>query len=86
MDGADNSTTFTDSSPTAHTVTRSGDAKISTTQSQFGGASAYFDGTGDYLTVANSEAFNFGSGDFTIDCWIRPAAVSAHAIFAGATD
>ena len=75
MDGADNSTTFTDDGTGNHLITRYGDAKISTAQSQFGGASAYFDGSGDYLKVANSEAFNFGSGNFTIDFWMYPTAV-----------
>ena len=35
------------------------------------GNSAAFDGTGDYLSLADSEDWNFGSGDFTIDFWIR---------------
>jgi hypothetical protein len=34
------------------------------------GGSAYFDGSGDYLGVADNEAFNYGSGDFTLECWI----------------
>ncbi|MEI6296274.1 MAG: LamG domain-containing protein [bacterium] len=29
---------------------------------------ASFDGTGDYLTVTDSSAFTFGTGDFTIEC------------------
>ena len=29
-----------------------------------------FDGTGDYLTVPNSSDFSFGTGDFTIECWV----------------
>ena len=33
--------------------------------------STYFDGTGDYLTVPNGTAFQFGMGDFTIECWIK---------------
>jgi len=32
--------------------------------------SAYFDGTGDYLTFANNTAFAFGTGSFTIEFWI----------------
>ena len=28
-----------------------------------------FDGTGDYLTLPNSTDTNFGSGDFTVECW-----------------
>jgi hypothetical protein len=46
-----------------------GDAKISTAQSKFGGSSIYFDGTGDYLNIPYSPSFNFGTGDFTVECW-----------------
>jgi hypothetical protein len=66
MDGTNGSTVFTDLSPVPKVVTRFGDAQISTAQSKFGGSSAYFDGTGDYLTVASSADFGFGTGDFTI--------------------
>ena len=48
MDGTNGSTTFTDSSLNGLTVTAVGNAQISTTQSKYGGASGYFDGTGDY--------------------------------------
>jgi hypothetical protein len=33
--------------------------------------SVYFDGTGDKLSVPNSEDFRFGSDDFTLEAWIR---------------
>ena len=36
------------------------------------GGSAYFDGTGDELLIAASDDFNFGTGDFTIEMWIKP--------------
>jgi hypothetical protein len=48
-----------------------GNAQISTAQSQFGGGSWLGDGTGDYLQIANSSDFNFGSGNFTIEGWLR---------------
>ena len=32
--------------------------------------SAYFDGSGDYLTVPSNAALGFGAGDFTVECWI----------------
>lgn len=74
MDGANNSTTFVDE--TGKTVSSAADAKISTTQSKFGGASAYFDGAGDYLSVASSTDFQFGTGDFTAELWIRRPALT----------
>jgi hypothetical protein len=53
-------------------VTAVGDAQVSTAQSQFGGASALFDGSGDYLGITQYEPFIFGTSiDFTIECWIR---------------
>ena len=69
MDGTNNSTTFTDNSINNFTVTPFGNAKISTAQSKFGGASGYFDGNGDYLSVPVSSAFAF-NGDFTIEAWV----------------
>lgn len=75
-DGADASTTFTDSSLSPKTVTPNGDAQIDTAQSKFGGASGLFDGTGDYLLNDGSSDFAFGTGDFTIDLWVRFASVA----------
>lgn len=60
---------------TQKTVTANGNAQISTAQSKFGGASAYFDGTGDYLSIPDSDDWNYGSGDFTIECWIRTTSI-----------
>ena len=54
-------------------VTAVGNAQISTSQSKYGGASAYFDGSGDYLDVSGTGiATAFGTGDFTIEGWIYP--------------
>ncbi|MFZ5643770.1 MAG: LamG-like jellyroll fold domain-containing protein [Bacillota bacterium] len=69
-DGTDGSTTFPDSG-TGKTVTANGDVKVKTVESKFGGASAYFDGNGDYLSLTDSEDWNFGSGDFTVDFWAK---------------
>jgi hypothetical protein len=41
--------------------------------------SAYFDGTGDYLTAPNNAVFDFGSGNFTIEAWYYPTVTSPNA-------
>lgn len=74
-DGTNGSTTFTDVK--GKTVTAYGNAQISTAQypSLTGKtSSAYFDGTGDYLTLADSADWAFGSGDFSIRCFFKQAA------------
>jgi hypothetical protein len=75
-DGTNGSTTFTDSSNNNLTVTANGNAQISTAQHKFGGASAYFDGTGDYLSIPNNDAFELGSSDFTIEFFIKPDTIN----------
>ena len=77
MEGANGSTTFTERSPAAQTVTPSGDAKVSTAQSKWGNGSGYFDGTGDWLTIAGNYQLNFGYTDFILGMWLRPAALPA---------
>ncbi len=75
-DGADASTTFTDASAAAHAVTANGNAQIDTAQFKFNGAACLLDGTGDYLSVASHADFGFGTGDFTIDFWVRWASTA----------
>lgn len=53
-----------------HTVTLVGNASRSAVQSKFGGYSAYLDGSGDYLTTPASAGFDFGKGDFTVECFV----------------
>jgi hypothetical protein len=73
FDGADASTTMTDVAyGGAHTWTAAGNAQLDTAQSKFGGASLLCDGTGDYITTADSNNFT-PAGDFTADCWFRIA-------------
>ena len=71
FDGANNGTTFTDTAPSPHTVVPVGNAKTVTAQKKFGTASGYFDGTGDYLTIAtgSDNSFVMGTGNFTVDFW-----------------
>lgn len=71
MDGSNGSTTFTDSSLNTKTVSRVNSANISTADQKFGSASCYFDGS-SYLSVSNKDGdFSFGTGDFTVECWIK---------------
>ncbi len=81
--GAQNNT-FLDSSTNAFSITRNGN----TTQGTFSpfsqtGWGNYFDGSGDYLTAPNNAAFDFGSGDFTIELWFYPTTVSGFQGFCG---
>lgn len=70
LTGANNSTTFTDYSPLAHTVTANGNARISTAESIFDGSSLYLDGSSTtYLTIPESSGFTF-AGDFTLEGWL----------------
>jgi predicted phage tail protein len=68
MDGANDSSTFTDSSPNGWTVTAYGGAKISTTDPKYGSGCLTLDG-GDYLTLPAGPAFQFNTNDFTVECW-----------------
>lgn len=69
FNGADASTTFTDQ--TGKTWSVAGNAQIDTAQSKFGWASGLFDGTGDRISAATSADFGFGSGDYTLEAWVR---------------
>lgn len=46
------------------------------------GGSAYFEGTtSSYLTVTNNSSLNFGTGDFTMEMWIRPTSAATGPLF-----
>jgi hypothetical protein len=89
VNGGQNNT-FLDGSANNFTVTRNGN----TTQGSFNpftpvypydvatnGGSAYFDGTGDSLTVPDNAAFTLGTNDFTIECWINFSSLASQPIF-----
>jgi hypothetical protein len=66
-DGANGSTTITDSSPTPKVMTVGGNAQISTAQSKFGGSSLVFDGNGDFLLSAADRTLDITAVPWTIE-------------------
>ena len=71
-DHNDGSTLFADSSGAGHGVAANGNTNHQdTVGTPFGSGSAiYFDGDGDDLEIADSDDFNFGSGNFTMQGWV----------------
>jgi hypothetical protein len=70
---------FIDNSSSPLTITASGSPQVTPfspfapTQSYSAsavGGSGYFDGTGDYLSIASNAAFQFGAGNFTLEAWV----------------
>lgn len=73
MDGADGSTTITDSAtcvgcPVAWTA--GGNFQIDDAQYKFG-QSGLNDGTNDYVSAGSNSLFDPGTSDFTVDFWVR---------------
>ena len=81
MDGLNNGTIFTDSTG-KNSVTVIGNTKTISSVKQIGNASAYFDGNST-LTMPNSSLFLFGNGNFTIECWVRPANNNNYSMYCG---
>lgn len=65
-----------------------GGAKISTDQSKFGGSSLKLTTAGsDWVSTPINSDFEFGTGDFTIECWLYMTSVSSYkAVFASGDD
>ena len=71
FNGVDGSTTFSDAK--GRVWTPEGGARIDTAYFQFGGSSALFTAGGNIRTDATTD-FAFGTGDFTVEAWVRVGA------------
>ena len=60
-------------------VTPQGNVAINTDQSRWGDGGAFFDNTGDWLTVALAEAID--TGPYTIRFWFRPSSIFNDGLF-----
>ena len=69
-EGSNGSTSFTDLSNNAATITAHSSAQISTAQYKFGTSSAYFNGSEDRIQIPYASWMTFGSNDFTIEAWV----------------
>jgi len=77
MNGTTGSTLFFDASMYLKGyATVTGDAKVSSAQVMFGTASGLFDGAGDKISYPYNTDWEFGTGDWTIDFWVRVNAIA----------
>ena len=81
MDGADNGTTFTDSSSYARTITRSGSVVTRTNVKKFGTASLRGEANG-FLRFSPAITL---SGDFTIATWFSADNITSDQVLLGST-
>jgi hypothetical protein len=73
FNGANNATSSSDESAAGHALTFNGNAKLDTGQLKFGASSLTLDGTGDYITCPDSPDWNMGTGQFTVEMFVRHA-------------
>ena len=77
------STTFTDSSSEANTVTNSGCKHVAP---KIGTGMGAFDGSGDYLSLATAdkEIWNWGTSAYTVEGWVNTTSQTSQFIWHGA--
>jgi hypothetical protein len=77
-DGTNASTFFEDDNGVraSRSLIAIGNAQVDTAQSKFGGSALLLDGTGDYLLGPAGTQWDFGTGSFTIEYFIRFNAIN----------
>ena len=60
-----------------------GNAQISTSVKKFGTGSMAFDGSGDWLVTPDTDALDFGSGNFTAEAWVYFNSLANEAMIMG---
>ncbi len=71
MEGANGSTSFVDSSVYARPQPALVDATITTSTKAFGTSSLTCNGTSSQLNYPSDAGFAFGTGDFTVEAWVK---------------
>jgi len=66
-----------------HTITPSGNAKMSTTQTKFGTASYTSNSLAGYIKVTPYSDFAFGTKDFTMEFWYYPTSITTSSTVMG---
>jgi hypothetical protein len=87
---------FIDNSTNNFAITKNGDVRVqrfspfnpsASYSSSVIGGSAYFGGTGNYLSFNPSTSFAFGTGDFTVEGWVYPTISNTeYSLFDSATN
>jgi hypothetical protein len=84
FDGVNGATSSPDESPVGRTMTFLDGARLDTAQKKFGLSSLLLDGTSDAVQAADSNDWDFGAGQFTVELWVRPGTgFSANEAFIG---
>jgi hypothetical protein len=85
FDGADAAVTTPDQSSLGRVATFNGNAQLDTADFKSGTASLLLDGTGDYLTFANTidHSVSGSSTDLTIEAWIKISATGRTSTITG---
>lgn len=82
FNGSNGSTTFTDLKGHAQNAV-GGNAQITTTSPKYGSGCLILDGSGDFVNYPDSNDWDFGTGDFTVECWINFTSISSNQTIVG---